>query len=836
MARFSPTHVGRSGRIALATIAAAAAPLTFAEAQVTGATADDLLQEVVVTARGRVEELQSVPLAITVLDSTALERSGVENIREIAYLTPGLTIRSLGAEYGVRPVIRGQADISGGIGDPNVAVFLDGIYLSNGGNVNLAMMNIERVEVVKGPVSALYGRNAANGAINYVTRVPGDELYGRITAQGGSDDLRVVTGSVSGPVIADLLSLGIGFNYEEYEGAYSDPVTGEQAGGREKRNVQGTFRLTPLEDLTINGAWYYGDDEFGFTAQAPFNPNCGVPRAVASTVPGATLLAPFSVMCGELDASGRTIRVPGSGAGTTGHDREVHNASLRAEYAFGAGSLSYLGGYNDISSQRLNDFSAGQPGVTIALYPSTGMGALPFPATGGAGTTVVRPFFGQSLTTYESSHEVRFSSRDDQRFRYQLGGFRFETATYTVNKFAIAGDIPADSIFGRAAASGGAVVVFPNLGYDSVTSSDGALNPDNITASRGEAEQTSYFVAVDFDVSDQLTLSGEYRDVDETRRLFGISSFNFGGTRSLPNTANFSADFSYDDYRVTARYKPTDETMLYASIGTGTKAGGFNTGPVSPQFAFERTYQPEENTTYEIGFKSDLFDRSLKLNVAAFHIETTDLQFFQRSANPSNLGLIVSNVGGVTTNGIELELALTPFERSTFSLGIGYADPQIDGGVYTNFNNVAGCLLIPTCAPRVETIVTPQGNAQAINLGGLQTAATSERQYRFSAELEGDAWGEWDWFARGDYSYESKQFGDVLNTYWQGERNLVNVRFGVYTSKLRISAFVDNLFEDLTPEGIGASTRISDTGFNQFGVSLPTDRVLGVAATYSFGN
>jgi iron complex outermembrane recepter protein len=815
---------------------AATLPAGLLQAQ-QGVATEEALEEVLVTARGRVEQLQVVPLAITALDSVALEKSGVENLREIAYLTPGLTIRSLGAEYGVRPVIRGQADISGGIGDPNVAVFLDGIYLSNGGNVNLGVMNIERVEVVKGPVSAIYGRNAANGAINYVTRMPGDALSGRITAQAGSDGLKSVIGSISGPVVTDILSLGIGFNYEDYDGAFEDSITGLAAGGREKRNVQATFRLTPLEDLTISGAWYYGDDEFGFTAQVPFDPNCGVPRAVPSTAAGAGLLSPFNVLCGELDASNATVRVPQSGVGSTGHDREVHNASLKAEYDFGPGTLSYLGGYNEISSQRLNDFSAGQPSVTIALFPAGGAANLPFPATPiSGGATQIRPFFGQSITTYESSHEIRYSSGDEHRFRYQLGGFKYETAKYTVNKFAIAGALPAGTVFGRASALNGIVVVNANLGYDSVTNPSGTLNTSNITASRDEAEQTSWFVAADFDVLDSLTISGEYRDVDETRRLFGISTFNGAGATSLPNTAAFSADFGYDNYRLTVRYKPTERAMVYASVGTGIKSGGFNTGPVSAQFAFERTYQPEENETYEVGFKSNWFDGLLKLNAAAFHIETTDLQFFQRSANPANLGVIVSNVGGVTTDGVELELALTPFDRATFSLGLGYASPEIDGGVYTNFGNVAGCLLIPSCQSRVETITTPQGPVQAINLKGLQTSTTSKLQYTLSADLEGDAWENWDWFAHADFRYESKQFGDVLNTYWQGERNLVNLRVGVYSDDLRVAAFVDNLSDDLTPEGIGPSTRLSDTGFNQFGASLPTGRVFGLAVTYDFGN
>lgn len=239
----------------LALPSAARAQPAVAPAETADAGAGD--GEIVVTARNREERLQEVPLAITALSTENLAQANVRNLRDVSYLTPGLSISSGGSEFGVQPIIRGQTNLNGGAGDPNVAVFLDGIYISNNTAINLGLIQVARVEVVKGPVSSLYGRNAFAGAINYVSQTPAtDAPHASVSGFVGNDQQYSFQGAISYPIIPDVLAARITAGYEHFGGSYKDEVTGARAGGFEKRDLQASAIFTPTPELSVKGSYY----------------------------------------------------------------------------------------------------------------------------------------------------------------------------------------------------------------------------------------------------------------------------------------------------------------------------------------------------------------------------------------------------------------------------------------------------------------------------------------------------------------------------------------------------------------------------------------------------
>jgi outer membrane receptor protein involved in Fe transport len=838
------------------------APLARSASPAVAATEE--LQEVLVTARGRVEQLQEVPLAITSLGSEAMENAGVENIREIAYLTPGITIRSFGAEQGVRAVIRGQADIQGGTGDPGVAIFLDGVYLANSGAVSLGVMNLERVEVVKGPVSALYGRNAANGAINYISRSPGDKLVYRATATFGADALAGGRFYIAGPVVPDRLSLGFAFQTEHYDGGYKDNLTGIKAGGYRKNDMQVTAAFTPTDKLSVKAAYYYGDDKFGLNPGFYFDNTCGVPAPAGLSAAENAVFPSLSAFCGQLNPGRFQSPVPPSEV--TGNTRRVDLASLHVDYDFGPLTASLIGGYNKEKSLRFGNLMGGRYAFTVPLIEPGAPANCVYLANPLCDQTINVTYtgFGGNILTKERSLELRLTSSSKQRFRWQAGGFYYKEDNEQYNSNGTRADLPAACLAATGSATGCRVgSSVPNATLTDLLVNNSLLQTLNLISPAGTlvdilsgtfrtAKQSSWFAGFDVDLIKGLSLAGEFRDVKDTRTQQGknppsLSGGGLIGTQRL-------ADFSYNNYRVTLKYDIKPGMMVYASNATGTRAGGFNTTTYVP----ELTFDPEKNTASELGFKSTFLDSKLKFNAAVFHINADNLQIAAPTGNPTPNGstdalITTKNVGIVSTNGFEIELAYSPMRSATFNFGLGYADPKISGKVYqvssarsplspatspANADPNTACLAIPSCASRIDTVDVDPSAAVALryraNLGGLLPPAVSKLQYNAGAEFTGHAFGEWGWRARGDYRYESKQYLDLLNLAWWGPRKLINLRFGLEKKRLRVEVFADNLSQDDTPE-VGSYGFDNRTGGVTFlAASAPAARTFGLQASYRF--
>jgi iron complex outermembrane recepter protein len=233
---------------------------TIATAQTTPAASEADSDAIIVTARKREENLQDVPLSITAVTAQAIEEQGLKSIVDLANVTPGLSYRQGFGRNADRPVIRGQSNIQG---SPNVAFFVDGVYVT-GSITSYNLDNLERVEVIKGPQAALFGRATFAGAINYITRKPDNEFRGKVSGTGGQDELVDLNGYVSGPIIKDRLFVELDGRIYKFGGQYTNALdTSENMGREETRSIGATVRLKPVDSLDIVARVGFSRDQDG---------------------------------------------------------------------------------------------------------------------------------------------------------------------------------------------------------------------------------------------------------------------------------------------------------------------------------------------------------------------------------------------------------------------------------------------------------------------------------------------------------------------------------------------------------------------------------------------
>ncbi|MGB1876695.1 MAG: TonB-dependent receptor, partial [Rhodospirillaceae bacterium] len=281
------------------------------------------IEEILVTARKREESLQEIPMSITAFDAAALERNRIQNIDDLAKYTPGLVFDGGFVPQDTRPQIRGLPATRG---RPPVGIMIDGIDVSSesmltaGGGMlaNLRLIDAERIEVVKGPQSALYGRVAFGGAINYISKKPGDEFTGNFTADVGDYGQFELRGALSGPV-SDKVSLGINAAFAKHDGYYENALDGQELGGFESGGFSIAAHFEPTDNFTMDTRVSYSEDNYAPRAQTllSLSTNSSVAidlpaSAVGLLIPGTFGPTPLPAQAfvprfGEITSSGQVF-------------------------------------------------------------------------------------------------------------------------------------------------------------------------------------------------------------------------------------------------------------------------------------------------------------------------------------------------------------------------------------------------------------------------------------------------------------------------------------------------------------------------------------------------
>ena len=808
------------------------------------------LEEILVTARKIEENLRDIPLTVSAFTEQALEEQGIASLQDIADATPGFDFAQAFGRNDFRPVIRGQSNI---LGRANAGLFVDGIIIEEG-NASIPLSALQRVEVVKGPQSALYGRSTLAGAVNYVLKTPGNEADAEATLEYGDRDHFRAEIHTSTP-FSDTAGGAITVAHYERGGEYGNhfagnalgtPAETNQVGGERTTSVTGVLTFAPSDRVDIKLHAMYEDtfdDQYAIAMNPASLNNCyrvtrggpltqpappeGTPEASAATVTSAGYNG-SGYYCGEIDVA--TVLENSGGDGRTsletgffdlsGTSRESLRLGLRIDADLSDNiTLTSLTGYNDVATEQGQDQTFGGGDTRM---PVVGVG-LPF---------TVQPFSARPRihsrvgfltwgddTFDDFSQELRLRYEADTGLNYTLGVYyygsddsgqritSFDTTTSTY--------IDGTRLFAPFNPTFAPATVSTSASYEGAPFRH---NGDESVAS------TSFFGSVEFPVSDVLTFGVEAR----------YNKDNFDVT---PGGASAAVSGSFDAFlpKLTARIQPSDNLLVYANVAKGNKPGTVNSDEGLPE---EDLLVDEENaTSFEIGVKSLGMDNRLETNVALYRIDWQDMQLTSTRAAVVNgqprTFSILENVGESGISGLELDVSVRVNDAWNLRLGYAWTDSEIERFVQSVDTGASA-----GSAFREAALIAGYSPSGDVIISGTRLPQTSEHQAILSNVFNGGMNNGWSWFLRADLLYNSERYAQVYNLAHTGDRQIVNLRGGFRSDNIDIEFWVDNATNDDTSTALIRYVQANNLTFNPFnraiGVTLPEQRRGGITARFRF--
>ncbi|WP_373487405.1 TonB-dependent receptor [Blastomonas sp.] len=743
--------------------------------------ASDSSNTIIVTARKTSESLQEAPTSVSVVTAESIERLNIESFADLSKATPGLIFdEGLGRDSN-RPVIRGQANI---LGDSGVAYFIDGIYFS-GSIADYDVDQMERVEVVKGPQSALYGRNTYSGAINIITRNPSDRFSGRLTVDISENDRYEVTGSLSGP-IGGGLSGGIFGRYYDFGGEFTNQFDGTKLGQQESYSVSGLLAYDNGGPFRARLRGYYAHLEDGqpalFSTRTADN-NCFFDR-------GTFYRGAGRYMCGTLQPRAlttdftRQFRDPDQ----VGLKAETNNVSLKMEYDLSDRlTITSLSGYNRRYDRLVTDGDYSDTSFQTAIFALVPLGG---PAFGAIGTTVDFSFAGRSIAK-DWSQEVRLDYKGDG-FSLMVGGYYFDQSDDSRDIREVPADALARAQASAVAARQRACAAQPGC-FVTVPIGLTPAVPQSRNVNNFDIRNVAIFGSATFNITDKLTLSAEGRYAEEKVQQETITR-NAG--QPTPAALIVGETFKRFDPRVTLDYKLSRDNLLYAIYATGQKPGGFN-GPVAI-LAGVPSFDVETVESFEIGSKNQFLNGMLTANVALFLNNVEGYQLTQNVRNAGNTVSAISNAGDAEIKGLEFELQMRPSNRLTLTANYAMADSRFKRGIDETqgvLNDVADDGLVncstgrqfPDVAACTPIFGSIRGNA---------IPRAPKHQVFADIDYRAPLGGDWEFFAGSNVTLISNSWAQVHNLLGTGDSTVVDARIGAQNDTFRVQFYVRNLFDE----------------------------------------
>lgn len=768
----------RSSTVSLAVLAAALTTPAFAQGSVAQDSAQEGgIQEIVVTAQKRAENVQDVPIAISAFTSESLSERAVTSVASLSNISPNVTLDAgtpfSGSSAVLSAYIRGIGanDFAFNI-DPGVGIYLDGVYLARSVGANQDLPDVERIEVLKGPQGTLFGRNTIGGAISIVTHDPGKEFRFKGDVTVGRFGLIQTRGMVDLPV-ADSLGASISFSTKDrngylkripYPGASSfasTPITNYRAagyhnigygseGGDDSWNLRGKVRYDNGGSLRlILSGDYTNIDQSQLanrlitTTPAVFagTYNCAIAGIVAA--PGDTATCgggppSFAYIGGigglntifdnptvfgvNADANPANNRLP--------YDNRFVTNDIDTSYANGNNysKLKSYGGSGTIEFDLTDTLMLKSITAYRELHWNVGMDI------DGSPLNFLHTSF--TMNQWQFSQELQLNgSAMDKRLNYVLGAYYFKEA----------GDL-----------------------HDYVTFAEGLLQVDG--PNDLSTKNYAFFGQVDYRLIDQIgiTLGGRY--THENKSFEGFQSDANGLTykiltqvgvppcasiNPISEACRIAAGFpnpgqplryyiagtqkkSFNNFspKIGVQYHPNDDVMIYGSWSKGYKTGGWTTRlsnplPTAPDF------DEEKATTWEVGLKSMLIDRKLQLNAAAFTTKYAGIQLnFQQGVSPT-----IQNAGDARIKGFEVELTAAPIDAFLITASVGFTDSK-----YTSV------------LPGAQVAANP---LQAGVFPGADLPKTPKWKFNVSPRYEIPMGGDAKLVLLADYTHTSKLWNDT---------------------------------------------------------------------------
>ncbi len=675
-------------------------------------TADDTTRRfdpITVTARKREESVETTPIAISAFTGDTLDERGAANIADISQFVPNLNITpsSAGSGSGSTSTVylRGVGQVDFLITtDPGVGLYIDGVYYPRATATIMDLLDLERVEVLRGPQGTLFGKNTIGGAISLISAKPSSEGGGKVELRGGQNNYLEGRFMVDVPM-GETLNSRFSALYKTKDG-YTDRIaTGEREGDERSFAGRAMFEWAPSDVFTADLAIDYQnrDGKSSEGAVLRFDQN-----------------APLATLWGALVGSATNPPVVANTnprqSGSTGpnvDDNTTAGIGLTMEYDFGSTVLK------SITAARALEAEFGRDGDgTANAYLETR-------------NKVVQTQFSQELQLTGKGF--------DDRLDWVGGVYYFNELAKDTNDVRLAG-----GLFNALEALPGAFIPLtgtsvcpgpfpPNVCAGGAGNPfNGALDLDFDIYNKLDAVSYAVYGSGTFALTDQLNLTGGLRYTDETKEYF-LSHWRVNsGTTIIPPTT-VSDSWSAWSPKVSLDYQSSENTLLYASISRGFKSGSFNGRPTTQGEV--DSFDPEFVWSYEAGIKTSFADRRVLLSAAAFIYDYQDMQLTStRADNTGNLLLVTENAGSANVKGVEVEMRAMVTDDFIVDASIGLLDAE-----YGELNPGA------TVTPDLRLMRTPEFT---MYLGGEYTLDMSDN---------------FDLTLRADYSYQSSQALDPAN-------------------------------------------------------------------------
>jgi outer membrane receptor protein involved in Fe transport len=768
------------------------------------------LEEVVVTARKREESLQDVPLPVTALSEADIANRQVTSLDDVAKFTPGLVFGKAFGRATERPVVRGLSNILAGTNastETGVSYFVDGVYYP-GDIQSLDMGDVARVEVIRGPQSALYGRNTYSGAINFVTKRVGDATTGGASASFDADE-RNLSARVAGRP-TDWLALSLNGRYYDFDGQWTNQLTGRKVGNESTSSFGGSAFLTLTENTELRLRFQRNRDRDGtrpITFQSGAQNNC---------FPGTRSLGSFNAtstdnrnqwFCGEVkpgpiflnDApvTGTVVPVNGIPLGLTTtqlglspavvgiippvgpgvslygdarqgvafsgvhRDLDLITAAFRWDIMGSGYALSVNGGARD--EDRKTGADSDHSSVNIIGRDVNGVQPQAFLSS-------------SARDTYKDwSGEVKIESPQEDRFRWMLGVYHFEweNRNYRIDFLSRSGQDRPSQIF--------------------------------------DIYNTGYFGSVGFDFTDRLSATFEIRRAEERKGQIDwtqVVNVQAGPTAapSYDSSIRGNDEWKSTTPRATVDFKLNEDVTLYAIWAKGYKPGGFN-GSIAitnnrPQ---DEAFKQEESVNYELGMKSQWFDRRLVLNVSAYQMKITDMQLTTAILAPTGAVTSIStNQGDGEVKGIEIESRFAATDNLTLGFTYALADSEFTKGCDDFQWQITSGGGIYNPANPADPARNPNGKGDC-SIVGHPFPLSAKHSGSLTADYSQPVFGgDYRLYINSDLSYTSKKNVQVHNEAYTGSATLLGARIGLETDDWRIGLYGRNLTNE---DSLPAATR-----------------------------
>jgi iron complex outermembrane recepter protein len=603
------------------------------------------LEEIVVTAQKRSENLQETPIAISAFTAEGIEKKGLADIQQVAQLAPNVTFDFTspisGASNAASVYIRGigQSDFALTT-DAGVGTYVDGVYMSRSLGGVLDVLDVERIEILRGPQGTLFGRNTIGGAISIISKLPENELGGSIEATLGDNGRRNLRGSVNLPIGPDT-AVRIAISSKDRNGYVKTALSPQQ------QQALGARALTDLGNENRQAARMVLTHQFSDAFSAVVSADIGRVREnnAASRLRGITgTLADGPLVFVHNVFTAPTAVLPG-----------FPNANYSEANFVTNNDTTFATGPN---GTRLNSWGSA---LTLEYEASDALTIKSISAYRETDGSFNRDADGSPLTiTHTSNYGYRHKQFSQElQFVGQLIDNRLKYAT--------------GLYFFRETGSDPLIVELPPA--------FGTIFQDV-----ADIKNKSYaaFAQATFDVTEQFAITAGARYTSD-RKKFLSDQYLFTGPVApivlgapagiqiplVPRNSVAKEKFNNFSPRVTVDYK-LDDLLLYASYSKGFKSGGFNLRYVAPRAAI-LSFDPETADTYEAGIKWDGFDRHVRLNVAGFYTDYKNIQVtvFENLGAPVTL-----NAGDARLKGMEVELTVLPTDGLEFNVNVGYINAQ----------------------------------------------------------------------------------------------------------------------------------------------------------------